>query len=236
MADFNRAEQQLTEFFQLEHRPVAITFRDAPPPGVTKFTGTEPSGCSFWRLAGQGRVFYTVPSDHYNCPIGSYTHNIALSGDRAHELDDVLGFMTNIGYVRMEEVPRIPRLARTPEVIVYAPLGATPVDPDVVLFRGRPGQLMLLQEGAIRAGVSGQLTTLPRPTCMAIPAALTLGMVGSTACIGNRVYTDIDDSDLYVAIRGTDLLRIVAEAQTIATANANLLQYHRERRQMLATD
>ena len=236
MADFNRAEQQLSQFLQLEHRPVAIAFRDVPPPDVAKFTGTEPSGCSFWRLAGRGRVFYTIPSDHYNCPIGSYTHNIPLSADRAHELDDILGFMTGIGYVRMEEVPGIPRLARTPEVVVYAPLGATPVDPDVVLFWGPPGRLMLLQEAAIRAGVSGQLSTLPRPTCMALPAALSLGMVGSTACIGNRVYTDIEDSDLYVAIRGMDLPRIVAEAPTIATANANLLQYHRERRQTLATD
>jgi len=144
--------------------------------------------------------------------------------------------MTHIGYVRMEEVPGIPRLARTPEVIIYAPLGKTPVDPDVVLFWGRPGKLMFLQEAAIRAGVSGQLNTLPRPTCMALPAALTLGIVGSTACIGNRVYTDIEDSDLYVAIRGVDLPRIVAEAQTIATANANLLQYHRERREALATE
>jgi uncharacterized protein (DUF169 family) len=236
MPDFNRVEHQLSEFLQLDQRPVAIAFRDVPPPAVAKFTGTEPSGCSFWRLAGRGRVFYTVPSDHYNCPIGSYTHNIPLSADRAHELDDILGFMTHIGYVRMEEVPGIPRLARTPEVIIYAPLGKTPVDPDVVLFWGRPGKLMFLQEAAIRAGVSGQLNTLPRPTCMALPAALTLGIVGSTACIGNRVYTDIEDSDLYVAIRGVDLPRIVAEAQTIATANANLLQYHRERREALATE
>jgi len=38
-----------------------------PPAGVPNFTGTEPSGCSFWRLAASGRTFYTVPGDHYNC-------------------------------------------------------------------------------------------------------------------------------------------------------------------------
>jgi len=67
MPDFNRVEHQLSEFLQLDQRPVAIAFRDVPPPAVAKFTGTEPSGCSFWRLAGRGRVFYTIPSDHYNC-------------------------------------------------------------------------------------------------------------------------------------------------------------------------
>ena len=144
--------------------------------------------------------------------------------------------MTSIGYVRMEEVPAIPRLPTTPGVIIYAPLGETPVDPDLVLFSGRPGRLMLLQEAAMRAGIVSQLIALPRPTCMALPAALAMGMVASTACVGNRVYTGLDDGDLYIAIRGTDVPRILTEAETIASANATLLQYHRDRRQTLATE
>ena len=44
--------------------------------------------------------------------------------------------MTGIGYVRMEEVPGIPRLPKTPGAVIYAPLGDTPVDPDVVLVSG----------------------------------------------------------------------------------------------------
>jgi uncharacterized protein (DUF169 family) len=209
--------------------------RDTLPPGVSKFTGTEPSGCSFWRLAAEGRTFYTVPSDHYNCPIGSYTHNIPLPPERAKELEDTLGFMTGIGYVRMEEVPGIPRLPKTPAAIVYAPLGDTPVDPDVVLFWGPAEKVMLLQEAAIRAGVAAQLNTLGRPTCMAIPAAMALGMVASTGCVGNRVYTGAQEGELYAAIPGKDLARVADETQTIASANAKLLQYHQERRQQLAT-
>ena len=148
----------------------------------------------------------------------------------------MLGLLSSIGYVRMEEVPVIPRLATTPKVIIYAPLGETPVDPDVVLFSGRPGRLMLLQEAALRAGVVSQLNTLPRPTCMALPAALATGMVASTACIGNRVYTGIDDDDLYMVVRGTDVARIATETETIAGANVALLQYHGERRRSLATE
>ena len=61
-------------------------------------SGTQPSSCSFWRLAASGQVFYTVPSDHYNCPVGSYTHNIALPKDREPELMNTLTLMVNVGY------------------------------------------------------------------------------------------------------------------------------------------
>ena len=87
MTDYRRIEQQLSSDLGLTRRPIAIAFRDTPPPGVSKFTGTAPSGCSFWRLASEGRTFYTVPSDHYNCPIGAYTHNIPLPPARAKELE-----------------------------------------------------------------------------------------------------------------------------------------------------
>src|SRR4029450_9595170 len=157
--------QRLHDTLGLQRRPVAVTFRETPPMGVAKFAGTEPSGCSFWRVAAGGRTFYTVPSDHYDCAIGSHTHNIPLPPERAKELDETLSFMTGVGYVRMEEVPGIPRLPQTPGVVIYAPLADTPVDPDVVLVAGRPGQLMLLLEAALRAGVGSQVPFLGRPTC-----------------------------------------------------------------------
>ncbi|MBI4270662.1 MAG: DUF169 domain-containing protein [Candidatus Rokubacteria bacterium] len=236
MIDYRALEQQLTTTLGLTRPPVAVAFRDAPPAGVAKFAGQEPSGCSFWRVAAGGRAFYTVPSDHHNCVIGSHTHNIPPSPERARELPEMLEFLTSIGYLRLDEVPGIPQLPTTPGTVVYAPLGATPVDPDVVLFAGRPGRLMLLQEAALRAGVGVQLPALGRPTCMALPAALTHGLVTSTGCIGNRVYTDLGDDELYVAVAGKDLARIAAEAETIAAANARLLAHHRERRQTLATE
>src|SRR5438093_8549534 len=152
MTDYRIIEARLADTLGLPRRPVAVTFRETPPVGVSKFTGTEPSACSFWRLAAGGQTFYTVPGDHYNCAIGSYTHHMPLPPDRAQELDQTLSLMAGIGYVRMEEVPGIPRLPQTPGVVIYAPLADTPVDPDVVLFAGRPGRVMLLQEAAVRAG------------------------------------------------------------------------------------
>lgn len=183
-------------------RPVAVAFCAAPPPGVVRFGGREPSGCSFWRLAAEGRAFYTVPADHAGCAIGSYTHNMPLPAEHAHELEATLGFMAGLGYVRLEEVPGIPRLPSTPAAVVYAPLGDTPVEPDVVLVAGRPGRLMLLYEAAARAGVTLQLPLLGRPICMALPAALTGGVAMSLGCVGNRVYTGLDEDELYVALPG----------------------------------
>lgn len=235
MNDYRQLEERFAAHLGLHRRPVAIASTDTVPAGVAKFEGTVPSGCTFWRLASEGDTFYTVPSDHYNCAVGAYTHNIPLPPDREHELPGTLDFMTGIGYIRMEEVPGIPRLPASPTVIVYAPLGDTPVEPDVVVFSGPVAQVMLLQEAANRAGVAAQLSTLGRPTCMAVPAAMARGTVASTGCIGNRVYTGLDTGDLYAVVPARDLGRLVQEAATISSANAALLAYHTERRQRLTT-
>ena len=235
MIDYRSMERRFEKTVGAGRRPVAIAFLAAPPATVQKFEGVMPSGCSFWRLAAAGRTFYTVPGDHYNCPIGSYTHNIALPADRASELEQTLSLMGTLGYVKMEEVPNIPRLPESPGVVVYAPLEDSPVEPDVVIFSGKPAQMMLISEAALRAGVSGNAPLLPRPTCMALPAALAQGMVTSSGCIGNRIYTDLAEDELYAMVRGRDLTRVADELETIASANAQLAEYHRGKRAALAT-
>jgi len=195
MTDFIALEQQLREALDLTRPPIAISFPTAPPAGVEKFAGSELSGCSFRRQAAEDRVFYTEPSDQYNCPIGSYTHKIDLPADRAGELPAVLGTMTGLGYLKMDEVPGIPMLNAPPRFIVYARLAKAPADPDVVLLSAAPAKLMLLLEAALRAGTGSSLPLLARPTCMAIPAAMSSGVATSAGCIGNRVYTDLPDGE-----------------------------------------
>ncbi|MGC1105568.1 MAG: DUF169 domain-containing protein, partial [Candidatus Acidiferrales bacterium] len=218
--NYNALEKAIMKAMDLQKRPVAVKFLDAAPAGIEQFTGTEPSGCSFWRLAAAGKVFYTVPQDHYNCPIGSYTHAISLPPERAKELDDTLGLMAQIGYVKMEEVPDIPRLAKQPAAIVYAPLGDSPVEPDVVLFAGAASQIMLLQEAAMRAGCAAAIPILGRPTCMALPAAMAHGSVVSSGCIGNRVYTGLGEDEMYFVVPGKSLSRVAGELETVVSANA----------------
>jgi uncharacterized protein (DUF169 family) len=233
MVAYKQLEELLAGALRLQRRPVAVAFRESPPPDVSKFTGVAPSGCSFWRIAAEGRTFYTVAADHFNCPIGSYTHNVPPPEHEAVELQQALALMTGVGYIRMEDIPGIFRLPRAPATIIYAPLSDAPVDPDVVLFAGRPASVMLLEEAAMRAGVAAQLPMLGRPTCMAIPAALAQGTVASAGCIGNRTYTGLGDDEMYVAVPGRDLERITAEVETIAAANQKMAEYHRERRELL---
>ena len=228
-------EARFAVALRLARRPVAVTFLDAAPAGIERFEGSQPSGCSFWRLAADGRVFYTVPEDHFNCAMGAYTHNIPLSPEREKETEQTLQMMFGVGYIRPEDVPGILRLRKTPAATVYAPLGAAPVMPHVVLFACRPAAAMLLNEAAMRAGSGGALPPLGRPTCMALPAALEKGTVSSLGCIGNRVYTGLGEDELYVVVPGADLAKVATALQTIVSANQALEEYARNRRVQLAT-
>jgi uncharacterized protein (DUF169 family) len=153
-ANFHELEERFASAVTFSRRPVAVSFLQEIPVNLEKFEGGEPSSCSFWRLAAAGRVFYTLPENHFNCAVGAYTHNIALSPEREKETGETLKFMFDLGYVKPEEVPQIPRLAKTPVAILYAPLAESPVTPSVVLFACKPSGAMLLSEAANRAGVA----------------------------------------------------------------------------------
>jgi uncharacterized protein (DUF169 family) len=232
MTSYASLERLLTSSLDLTRRPVAIAFREEAPAGTAKFVGTQPSGCSFWKLAADGRTFYTEPADHYNCPVGSYTHNIPLPPEREQELPQVLGLMTEIGYLKMEDVPGIARVPTTPGVIVYAPLADTPVEPDAVILAGRPDALMLIHEAATRMNIDMQ-PLFGRPTCMAIPAAMSGSVANSFGCIGNRIYTDLSSSELYSVVSGEQLAPLAEQLATIVSANTALREYHEGRRSTL---
>ncbi len=232
--NWREIEQRILKVIKTGVPPVAVAFLDAEPSGVKKFEGTQPSGCSFWRLAAEGRTFYTIPENHFNCAVGAYTHNIALSPDREKETEQTLNMMFDLGYVKPEEVPQIPRLAKAPKAIVYSPLADAPIDPDVALFALRPAAAMLLQEAAGRAGVGTGAPALGRPTCMALPASLQHGAITSLGCMGNRIYTGLDEDQMYVVLRGRDLARIADELHVIGEANAALRVYARGRREQLS--
>jgi uncharacterized protein (DUF169 family) len=233
--DYNALEKRIAAAVNLPRRPVAVSFLDSIPPNIERFEGTEPSGCSYWRLAAEGRVFYTVPENHFNCAVGAYTHNIALSPEREKETQQTLKMMFELNYVKPEEIATIPRLAKTPVAIVYAPLGAAPVPPDVVLFSCRPSVAMLLNEAANRAGVTTGAPALGRPTCMALPASLQHGAILSLGCIGNRVYTGLGEDEMYVVFRGRDLANIVDALEVIISANVALSAYAAVQRKYLAS-
>lgn len=235
VSNWREIEQRIAAAVKLPCRPVAVAFLDAAPANVQKFSGSEPSGCSYWRVAAEGRVFYTVPEDHFNCAVGAYTHNISLSPEREKETQQTLKMMFELNYVKPEEVPAIPRLAKAPAAIAYAPLGDSTFAPDVVLFSCKPSAAMLLNEAANRAGIASGAPALGRPTCMALPASLQHGAILSLGCIGNRVYTGLGEDEVYVVFRGRDLAIVADTLGIIVSANAALSDYAADRRRHLAS-
>ena len=224
----------MVELLGLATAPVAVSFVPSAPAGIPRVARTGPAGCAYWRQAAQGEIFYTEAADHYNCPVGSYTHGVTLPHGRAKELEDVVGTMVGLQYIRMEEVAALPRRTEPFRVAVYAPLAEAPIPPDVVLVRGRARQIMLVAEAARGAGLEGDGATLGRPACAMIPAALSRpDGVTSLGCIGNRVYTGLGDDELYFTIPGAKVGLVVERLQTVLHANRELEQYHRGRQASL---
>jgi uncharacterized protein (DUF169 family) len=226
--------RQLQDLLGLRTAPVAIAFQPAPPPGVPRVDEAGPSSCTYWKKAAAGQTFYTQAPDHYNCPIGAYTHGLDLPPQQTQELHGVLGTMFSLGYLRQEEVPGIPRRQESFGVAVYAPLAEAPFAPDVVLVCGNARQVMLLSEAAQAAGVGTESGLIGRPTCAALPEALRSGRaVASLGCIGNRVYTELADEELYFALPGKHLAGVMEKLETILVANRELESYHRAKRASL---
>ena len=120
--------------------------------------------------------------------------------------------------------------------IIYAPLGQTPFAPDVILFDGTPRSSCCCRKRRKEPEGRPIRRPGPRPTCMALPAAIAHGALMSTGCVGNRLYTDLEDGTMYMAIPGKALAAIADELKTIASANAQLTEYHTARRQALSTE
>lgn len=210
--------------------PVAVTFQSSPPATIPHVARAEPSGCTYWKLAAEGGIFYTEATDHYNCPIGSYTHGIDLPPAQSQELEGLMGTMLQLGYLRREEIPTIPRRDAPFGIAVYAPLAQAPSAADVVIVRGNAKQIMLIAEAASAAGLSHEGGLMGRPTCAMIPAAMQSGRVtASLGCIGNRVYTGLGDDEFYAAVPGPQLPTLLAKLSTMVNANRELERFHHER-------
>ncbi len=220
----------LQDLLELKVAAVAIAFRDTAPAGITRITAPAPAGCGYWKLAAQGKVFYTEASDHYTCPVGAHTHGVELPPQVATELNGLVQTMIGMQYLTMADIPMIPRRQGTFRVAVYAPLTRATFTPDVVLVRGTVKQLMLLAEAAQSAGVASGGATMGRPTCAVLPETLQSGHTATSfGCIGNRVYTGLGDDEGYYAIPGEKVSDVVQKLSTITEANRQLETFHRAR-------
>src|SRR5262249_60615042 len=99
-------------------------------------------------------------------------------------------------------------------------------EPEVVLVCGNAKQIMLLTEAAQAAGAGTEAPLMGRPTCAAVPTVLrTQRGAASLGCIGNRVYTEMADDELYLALPGGQVGPVGEKLATIVNANRELEDY-----------
>ena len=226
--EWSRLASALTDGLSLEVPPIAITFTSAAPEGVRPFdepraapaadgrTGRVPAGCVFW-MKSVDRTFSTEAPDHANCSVGSLTHGFVALEEVAGN-DDVAAALES-GWVTPEMVASIPTVPDNPGTVLYGPLADTPVDPDVILLRVEPAQLMALSDAVAGMHIGG------KPQCHIVALAKAGEIAASTGCALSRVRTGMPDSQMTVAIPGARLAEVVERLGATTSADAMVASY-----------
>ena len=225
--------ERIKEILGLRRPPIKIGFFDQPPPGVERWTGgPAPAGCVFWTKAMEGKTFFTVPADHYDCAIGSYTHKIELPADRSSELDSTLAFMIETRYLDRAEIPGIPTLDQTPAAIAYAPASSTAFAGDVILLAVTPAQSTLIYEAALKAGVAQMANAaFSRPSCAILPYSKKQGALAlSFGCKGNRTFTALPDEEMYVSLPAAKWDEVTDRLLEVQRSNLTMGNYYQAHR------
>lgn len=220
---------ELTRALGLQHAPIAITFTNEAPTAAPRFegempepsgdgrTGQVPAGCVFWIKAAE-KTFTTVPSDHYNCSVGSVTHGLKKL-DEVMANEDVQGIL-EAEWVTPEEAMQLPVVQDKHDYVVYGPLADTPVDPDVVLLRVNAFQGMVMLDAFSGMDVVG------KPQCHIIPLAKEQNKIAmSTGCMLSRIRTGLSPNEMTCTIPATRLAEVVDKLETRRKANAAVGAY-----------
>jgi uncharacterized protein (DUF169 family) len=227
--DWRALAEGLRSLLSLEHAPLAITFSAEALPGVPVYagempaptpdgrTGKVPAGCVFWVKAAE-RTFTTVPADHGNCSVGSMTHGLKTMAEVAGNAD--VAALLASGWVTLDMVPQIPVVTQRPNFITYGPLQDTSVDPDVVLLRLNPKQVMVLHDALPDMRLEG------KPQCHIIAIAKEHNAVAaSVGCMLSRVRTGLPNSQMTCAIPARQLAQVVARLRTTCQADNTVAAY-----------
>ncbi|HEV3485328.1 MAG TPA: DUF169 domain-containing protein, partial [Vicinamibacterales bacterium] len=209
--------------------PIAITFSRQAPPGVEHFdaplatpaedgrTGRVPAGCVFWMKAVD-RTFTTVAEDHRNCSVGTLTHGFAPLEDVAGNAD--VAAMLAADWVTADVMPEIPTVRDNPGTVTYGPLRDTSVDPDVVLLRISPAQLMVLSDAVPDLHIGG------KPQCHIIALAKEHDTIAaSTGCALSRERTRMSPNEMTAALPGARVAEVVERLRATTAADKSVAFY-----------
>jgi len=234
MQDWQALAAALDEALNLESVPIAITFTasDTAPEGVSRYagampdptpdgrTGKVPAGCVFWVKAAD-QTFTTIAEDHGNCSVGSMTHGFKTLDDVANNAD--VAALLEAGWVTLDVVPQIPVVTQRPTFVTYGPLNQTPIDPDVVLLRLNPKQVMVMHDALPDMRLEG------KPQCHIIAIAKEQNEVAaSVGCMLSRVRTSMPNSQMTCAIPAARLAEVIERLHTTSAADNAVAAYAAE--------
>jgi len=219
----------LAKSLGLQHPPIAITFSQDAPAGVSPFqanvpdptpdgrTGKVSAGCVFW-IESESQTFTTLPEDHYNCSVGSVTHGLKKL-EEVMDKEDVQELL-ECEWVTPEEAMSLPVVQERPNYVTYGPLADTPVEPDVVLLRINAFQAMVIHDAY------GDMPIVGKPQCHIIPMAKEQNEIAmSTGCMLSRVRTGMAPDEMTCTIPANRLAEVVQKLETRKTANAAVSAY-----------
>ncbi len=230
--DYERAAGDLTSILHLTEPPIGITFSDEAPPGVPAFddpmpeptpdgrTGRVPAGCVFWMKAID-RTFVTAPEDHGNCSVGSLTHGF-MGLEEAAGRADVHALVAS-GWVTEDVLSQIPTVSTRPGFITYGPLSEAAAEPDVVLLRVSPKQLMMISDALPDLHGGG------KPQCHIVALAKEHGQVAaSVGCMLSRTRTGMSPDEMTCALPAARLQEVLQKLGAAAKADAAVASYAAE--------
>ena len=176
-------------------------------------------------------MFVTSAADHERCAIGQYTHSLDMSPAGAADLEDALKLFADLTYVTERDVASIPVIKQKASHIIYGPLAATPLPPDVVLLFVHAAQTLILSEASQQ--IEGGLPpAMGRPACAVVPQTRNSGRSAlSLGCCGARAYLDILRNDIALyAVPGASIDAFADRVAALAQANGILAVFHQIRR------
>ena len=228
--NYQLISKSLITNLSLRQEPVAISFSETIPAGVSSYPGRVPAGCRFWEEAST-RSFATSAADHSLCAIGVYTHNLQPSANYHTDLHDALDVFNQLGYVSNDDLPGIPVLNSRPGYVIYSPLSEVKSSPDLVLLLVDANQTLILTEATSQIEHENP-PAMGRPACAVIPQVMNTGRAAiSLGCCGARAYLDnLDAGTSIFAIPAEKLDLYTSRIESLAKANSVLSKFHQLRR------
>lgn len=206
--DYRAASELLTSLLHLDGSPVAIRFarlKDDIPAGIPPLDETIRHCMMVGMARKEGKIFYAT-ADKHQCAGGAWALGLKQITEslKSGEFYFKLGKFESWAACK-RTIDNVPHLeSGSTYATVYAPLGATPFDPDVVLIIASPFAMLKLAQthlfhlgGRITttfAGIQSVCSDTTTQTYLSGKACFSLG------CDGSRKYSGIADGEMVLGI------------------------------------